>query len=117
MTDYVSLRAVLDIVMQYCPDDDGGCTKADRDIRDMLDEIEGISATDVQPVDRWISVKDRLPNDRERVIVHTVEGSVLEMKFDKRRESWGRLDIDGMEWFGKSFVTHWQPLPEPPKEE
>lgn len=70
---------------------------------------------DIQPVDRWISVKDRLPDGRECVIVYTVEGSVLEMKFDKRRESWGRLDIDGMKWFGKSFVTHWQPLLEPPK--
>ena len=39
MAEYVSLQAVLDIVMQYCPDDDGSCTKADRDMREVLDEI------------------------------------------------------------------------------
>lgn len=80
-------------------------------VRSMLKK-----ATDVQPVDRWISVKDRLPNDGERVIVYTVEDSVLEMKFDKRRERWGRVGIDGVNWFGQFFITHWQPLPEPPKD-
>lgn len=78
--------------------------------------VENMPAADVQPVDRWISVEDKFPNDRERVIVYTVEERVLEMKFDKRHERWGRLDIDGMQLFGKSFVTHWMPLPEPPKD-
>ena len=50
MNEYVSLQAVLDIVMQYCPDDDGSCSKADVDPREMLDEIEALPTTDVQSV-------------------------------------------------------------------
>ena len=48
MKEYVSLQAVLDIVMQYCPDDDGSCSKVDVDLREMLDEIEALVAADVK---------------------------------------------------------------------
>lgn len=52
----ISMKAVLDIVSQYCPDDDGSCSKAGVDLREMLDEIEGLDETEVQPVKqgRWI---------------------------------------------------------------
>lgn len=50
MEEYISLQAVLDIVMQYCPDDDGSCSKADVDLREMLDEIEALPIADVQLV-------------------------------------------------------------------
>lgn len=53
--DYISRKDILDIVFQYCPDDDGSCSKADVDPREMLDEIEALPAADVQPVKhgRW----------------------------------------------------------------
>ena len=38
----VSRQAAIDAVMQYCPDDDGSCSKADRDIRELLDDIENL---------------------------------------------------------------------------
>lgn len=60
MKEYVSLQAVLDIVMQYCPDDDGSCLKADRDIRDVLDEIEEISVTDILPIKILEHIKQRI---------------------------------------------------------
>lgn len=50
MKEYVSLQTVLDIVMQYCPDDDGSCTKVDRDIRDLLDEIEALPIVELQTI-------------------------------------------------------------------
>lgn len=40
--ELVSLKKVLEIVSQYCPDDDGSCSKAGIDLREMLDEIESI---------------------------------------------------------------------------
>ena len=42
MDDLISRQAAIDIAMQYCPDDDGSCSKADHDIRELLDELEGM---------------------------------------------------------------------------
>lgn len=52
MDEHISRGDVLDIASQYCPDDDGSCSKADVDLREMLDEIEALPAADVQPVVR-----------------------------------------------------------------
>lgn len=64
MDDLIDKQSVVDIVMCYCPDDDGSCSKADVDIRELLDEIENMSAVnrdnaptiDAMPVQhgRWI---------------------------------------------------------------
>lgn len=61
MNEYISREKILDIVSQYCPDDDGSCSKADVDLREMLDEIEALPAADVQPVKRgrWIKAHDK----------------------------------------------------------
>lgn len=60
MDEYISRGDVLDIVSQYCLDDDGSCSKADVDPREMLDEIEALPSADVQPVKhgRWITKSD-----------------------------------------------------------
>jgi|GEM_PF-4529571 hypothetical protein len=42
--DCVSRKAVIDLAMQYCPDDDGSCSRADVDMREMLDELEALPA-------------------------------------------------------------------------
>jgi len=56
MAEYIEREAVLEIAMQYCPDDDGSCSKVGVDIREMLDEIEAIPAADVAPArhGHWI---------------------------------------------------------------
>ena len=38
----IDADAVIDLVMQYCPDDDGLCSKAGADLRELLDEIENL---------------------------------------------------------------------------
>lgn len=44
--ELVSRDTVLSIAMQYLPDDDGTCSKAGSDLREMLDEIEDINPLD-----------------------------------------------------------------------
>lgn len=60
----------------------------------------------------WISVKDRLPEDIINVLIYNpeLEGGV-DVAF---------YDINENEWCGLSSyrligITHWMPLPEPPK--
>lgn len=38
----IDADVVIDLVMQYCPDDDGVCSKAGADLRELLDEIENL---------------------------------------------------------------------------
>ena len=47
--DTISRQAAIDVVMQYCPDDDGSCSKADRDIRELLDDIENLPSHSHSP--------------------------------------------------------------------
>lgn len=42
MSDLIDKQSVLEIAMRYCPDDDGSCSKAGNDLREMLDEIEAL---------------------------------------------------------------------------
>lgn len=68
----INMKAVLDIVSQYCPDDDGSCSKAGVDLREMLDEIEGLDETEVQPVKhgRWINLTPMGQRAKQRMTWH-----------------------------------------------
>ena len=59
----------------------------------------------------WISVRDRLPEDQVEVLVAT------RSKNGVRNIDKGYLAIDHFIHRGRAEVTHWMPLPEPPKEE
>lgn len=41
-TDLISREAALNIAFKYCPDDDGTCSEAGADLRNMLDELENL---------------------------------------------------------------------------
>ena len=66
-------------------------------------------AVDAMP--RWISVEERLPKHGAMVLCNTRD-YIEVLQWDEK----------AMLWFGmrtinvKGFVTHWMPLPEPPKE-
>jgi len=58
----------------------------------------------------WISVKDRLPERIAHYIVWVREGG-YDFAFLNSKEEW--ITTLGNQTFE---VTHWMPLPEPPKE-
>lgn len=60
MNDYIIRNAAVEKAMEYCPDDDGSCSKAGTDLRELLDELEDIPAADVKPVVRgkWDGTAD-----------------------------------------------------------
>lgn len=72
-------------------------------------EDTGLTPEEVQQM-RWIPVEERLPEEKQRVIVRcervgTSVGWIL----------WGGWMTDIGPHAGE--VTHWMPLPQPPKEE
>lgn len=79
----------------------------------------------------WISVKDRLPEKKPIMIATTAYQNssdfvivyIDNVTWPYRRKivTLGRYDYDCEDWKIKNayrgIVTHWMPLPEPPKEE
>ena len=60
---------------------------------------------------KWISVKDRLPEIDDSVIVAFDNGDVDHDWFDTEFKHWARLRYDTRN------ITHWMPLPKPPSNE
>lgn len=69
MKDPIERQDAIDAVMQYCPDDDGSCSKANRDIRELLDDIENLPSAQLEP--RWIPCyPSDLPKNMELWVTH-----------------------------------------------
>lgn len=93
----------------------GGDDDYDDKRRQALDEairVLGLFANGVT-VQRWIPVTERLPKNLTTVLV------VFKRHDEIRRMGFGTLQQHGV-WYvsneGMPPVTHWMPLPEPPKE-
>ena len=60
--DIIYRQDAIELAMQYCPDDDGTCSKADEDIRNLLDELENLpsAVVDAEPVrhGHWVVDED-----------------------------------------------------------
>ena len=92
-------------------------------IETVLEYAENLQTTDI--IQEWISVDDRLPDNKEHdwVLAQVVEDNgfmhiptVMEYRQSKNdwfEETYGWLSDHN----GAFTVTHWMPLPEPPKGE
>ena len=61
---------------------------------------------------QWIPVTERLPY--ESVFVHGKGGELVVAQYSHKHKWWE--DDEGY-YCDTNYVTHWMPLPEPPKEE
>ena len=82
------------------------------------------TSADVEPVQEWISVNDRLPDDEQEVLViaHGWDGRLVYVGSHKRVEaqkSWltgitnksSEWSLWGWSYLKEPMVTHWMPLP------
>ena len=95
-------------------------------VDDTLDYIDSEPAADVATVQEWISVTDRLPDkDGCYIVTACDEGCscgdgiwydtvVIEAEHYKGEWSWNE---NGTEYDITDLVTHWMPMPNPPKGE
>ena len=83
-------------------------------LAEMRERLKRIPAADVRP--RWIPVTERLPEDFQKVLVFWQEHSepVIDTAFWMEESK--SFNCSHWERAGEK-VTHWMPLPEPPKEE
>ena len=61
-------------------------------------------------MEQWISVKERLPEkDGSYIVRSSLTGKVFTAHFWTGNGTWSGS--------AKTYISHWMPLPEPPKEE
>lgn len=63
---------------------------------------------------RWIPVTERLPEDGSDVLAY-LDSRITAANYYK--ETWQDCVMGRLYLTEEGFVTHWMPLPEPPKEE
>lgn len=66
----------------------------------------------------WIPVTERLPERTGSYIVHTDRGAVCTARFYRNLPT--GLEYENPHWNNSRLnkhITHWMPLPEPPKED
>lgn len=81
---------------------------SEQDVVDMLESRPTIE----QP--QWISCADRLPNDEEKVLAFTAREKAKDIiSVDTFVKGFGFFSP--VDYPGKEYVTHWMPLPQPPK--
>ena len=65
---------------------------------------------------RWIPVTERLPDAGERVLCYC-RANIYEVMKMRTDGAWVHNDQVYDSTYMSGFVTHWMPLPQPPKEE
>lgn len=99
---------------------------------DCMTECIEKKAAEGQPVNQWISVEKRVPDVSDNYLCYLTTGDMEVVYFDRKIEDdeynndfpfglWNTYPSDDggecREWIEIMEVTHWQPLPEPPKED
>lgn len=78
-------------------------------IEELLDELTTIR----KQLPHWISVEDELPEESGYTIVYCTDGHINHRTFSKYQKQLKRWDLTGARSYWR--VTHWMPLPSPPK--
>ena len=85
---------------------------------ELVDPIEAVADYLLDrgvTVQEWISVTERLPEKGEEVLVFDTRENWTGFAWLRPDETWTALGFDFP--FDLGEVTHWMPLPEPPKGE
>lgn len=84
-----------------------------REAYNGLDEVNEACRMGMEALERqrWIPVSERVPEDEELVLTYK-NGQFDVQVYEKRRNGW----ICGGWFWSLGTVTHWMPLPKPPKE-
>ena len=95
------------------------------DAADVIEKLDAINQRQMMEIAvlsklKWISVTERLPEIRKKVLVLAYGNDVFTAMLTNRAENNNPVfecDKSFLEIAKPGRITHWMPLPEPPKEE
>ncbi len=96
--------------------DDPYCIPDEREFADHLIANGVTFAEDINVPSKWISVKDRLPSDNGKYLCHIFDSSLNNLSF-MAMVYYDRGNFITQSSCVTDCVTHWMPLPDPPKGE
>ena len=82
-------------------------------LKEALISIKKIRPLNLTSKSAWINCKYELPQHLKDVLVCTKSGLVIEAYYDEESKEWTVTNSESR----ITNITHWQPLPEPPKGE
>lgn len=124
MQELIDRQSALEIAMSYCPDDDGCCSKAGHDLREMLDEIESLPVVPIEDemsetCAHLIYCTERMPNKNGKFLVQLDNGGLDILEYNVELGEFGYTDeykdefgYNIVEWYDNSHVTRWMLLSE-----
>ena len=65
----------------------------------------------------WSSVKDRLPESSCMVFCFDGFHNFYVTEYSAKHKKFNANDTEGGDFYALETITHWMPIPEPPKEE
>lgn len=128
MDEYISKDAIVKVIesdLKVESDFISGNEYIAKGLRSALSDIKRQKASDVEPIDRWIDaqknpppVVDRRSMTSESVLILRDNGrcAVAYYCYDAEDGNYWTTD-DDKTMYAWEEVTHWQPLPEVPKED
>lgn len=103
------LRAAWVLGFNYLLSANGVLQRENQKLReDLLNAVRIKQALAIgREQSKWISVEDRLPEEEQMVLIFrdTNDGIIEATMWDKQEEKYYKMNS----------ITHWQPLPSPPK--
>ena len=113
MDDLISRQAVLDLFKEYQPN----LAVKVYEFGERLKALKPAPTIEVEPDKGWISVKDRLPEPRTWVMVYIKNSPSINNIKTVFYHGFGDNFGKDKGYCGVGTITHWMPLPEPPKGE
>ena len=82
----------------------------------VIDKLIDLIQRNTESKDEWVSVEDRLPEVKVKVDLFLTDGRIVCNYEIKEREQKLFWYFTGLIEIYKNSVTHWMPIPQPPKQ-
>lgn len=107
---------IEEMARTLCGEKEKSCAKCDSfDLCEFWIEASILHNADYRKQE-WISVEERLPERSCECLVATNIGGIYQVSYSHRYKAFNALDTDEAK-YAMLAVTHWMPLPNPPKGE